>query len=175
MRSSASKAFLLSKLEKLNSKFSEYLGVVGIIALLLMMIITDIDVFTTKLFLSPLTGSIDAVMLSQLVMVSFATAWTLINDRHIAVAFLVPRLPRRVQAIINSIIPLLGLSLFTLIAYQSYIFGHSLQRMGEYTPTLRVPLYPFAYLIALASLPVCLAFLLKFLSALVMLIGKQGK
>ncbi len=134
--------------------------------LLLMMSITIIDVAGQKLFLLPILGAIDIVMLSQIVAIAFAAAFTLIIGRHVRVEFFVARLPRRAQAVINSIVLLLVLGLFILIIWRLCVLGYSFQTTGEYSATARIPYYPFAYGIALASIPVCLVLLREFLSSL---------
>jgi len=136
------------------------------VGLLLMMAITCIDVVGAKVFLWRLLGAIDIVMLSQIVAIAFACAMTLIIGRHVRVEFFVARLPRRAQAVIDSIILLLGLGLFSVIIWRLCVLGYSFQTTGEYSATAHIPLYPFAYGIALASIPVCLVLLLGFLNSL---------
>jgi len=58
------------------------------------------------------------------------------------------------------------LVLFVLILWQSYLYGESLQKAGEIGSTSHLPFYPFAYLIALCSIPVCLVFLKEVLKSL---------
>jgi len=129
---------------------------VGLVALVLMMLITTLDVIGTKVFLSPIFGSIDIMMLAQLVAMAFAAASTLIIGRHIQVEFFVPLLPKRVLAFMDCVVRFLGLVLFALIAWQLFIYGHDLQTWKEVSPTVRIPLHPFAYAAAFACVPVCL-------------------
>ena len=157
---------MLGKFEKSNRRLSGWFEWIGVAGLLLVMLITNIDVIGAKLFLSPLRGTIDMVMLFQLVAIAFAGASTLIIGRHVRVEFFVTRLPRRAQAIINSIVSLIGLGLFILIIWRLCVLGYSFQSGGETTATAHIPLYPFAYLAALASIPLCLVLLHEFLSSL---------
>jgi TRAP-type C4-dicarboxylate transport system permease small subunit len=128
----------LEKFEKFNRSLSSWFEWIGLFGLLVVMFITCIDVIGAKLFLRPIFGAIDIVVLSQLVAISFACAFALILGRHVRVEFFVARL----------------------------VYGYSLQTGGEVSATARIPLYPFAYGIALASIPVCLVFLLEFLKSL---------
>ena len=157
---------MLDKFEKFNRRFSGWFEWVGAAGLLLVMLVTCIDVIGAKLFLWPLRGTIDMVMLFQLVAVAFACAVTLIIGRHVRVEFFVTRLPRRAQAVINSLVSLLGLGLFILIVWRLSVLGYYFQTGGETTPTAYIPLYPFAYGVALASIPVCLVLLHELLSSL---------
>ena len=157
---------MLDKFEKFNRRLSGWFEWIGCAGLLLVMLVTNIDVIGAKLFLSPLRGTIDMVMLFQLVAIAFAGAITLIIGRHVRVEFFVTRLPRRAQAIIESIVSLIGLGLFILIIWRLCVLGYSFQSGGETTATARIPVYPFAYLAALASITVCLVLLHEFLSSL---------
>ena len=157
----------LKKLEKFNRRLSDWFEWIALAGFLMMMIVTCIDVIGAKLFLLPVFGAIDIVMLSQVVAISFAAASALILGRHVRVEFFVVMLPRRVQALIDIIIHLLGLTLFIVIIWRLCVYGYLLQTGGEESATARIPLSPFAYSIALASIPVCLVFLLEFLNAIV--------
>ena len=156
----------LGKFEKLVSQLSGWFEWLGIAGLLLMMFITTIDVVGGKLFTWRLLGAIDIVMLSQVVAIAFAAAFALIVGRHVRVEFFVNCLPPRARAVIASIISFLGLSLFVLIIWRLCALGYSFQSSGEATATVYIPLYPFAYGIALASIPVCLIFCLDLIKSL---------
>lgn len=157
---------MLDRFERFNRRLSLWCEWLGIAAMLLMMVITCVDVVGAKIFRSPLLGAIDIVMLSQIVAISFAASMALIVGRHIRVEFFFDLLPRRVQAVINSVILLLGLGLFIVIIWRLAALGYSFQTSGEYSATAYIPLYPFAYIVALASVPVCLVFLQKFFKSL---------
>jgi TRAP-type C4-dicarboxylate transport system permease small subunit len=157
----------LEKFETFNRRLSGWFEWIGLFGLLVVLSITCIDVIGAKIFLRPVFGAIDIVVLSQLVAISFAAAFALILGRHVQVEFFVTRLPRRAQAVIDSIISLLGLALFILIVWRLCVHGYSLQTGKEVSATAGIPLYLFAYGIALASIPVCLVFLQQFLNAIV--------
>ena len=163
---------MLSKLEKFNRLLSGWFEWIGLAGLLVVMFITCIDVIGAKVFLKPVLGAIDIVVLGQLVAISFAAAFSLILGRHVQVEFFVPRLPRRAQAVTDSIVFLLGLILFILIIWRLCVYGYSLQTGGEVSATARIPMAPFAYGIALASVPVCLVFFLKFVNSVIRIVKK---
>jgi len=157
---------VLDKFETFNRRLSGWCEWLGIAAMLLMMVITCIDVVGGKVFRWRLLGAIDIVMLAQVVAISFAAGMTLILGRHIQVEFFFTLLTRRAKAVIDSFVLLLSLGLFILIIWRLGVLGHSFQTSGEYSATAYIPLYPFAYVIALASIPVCLVFLQRFLKSL---------
>ena len=101
----------LSKFEKFNHKLSMGIEWVGLVALLLMMLITTIDVIGAKIFLIPIYGALDVMMIAQLVGMSFAIASALVLGRHVQVEFFVMMLPKRVQAGVDCIVNFLGFGL----------------------------------------------------------------
>ena len=157
---------MLDRFERFNRRVSDWCEWLALAALLLMMVITCIDVVGAKVFRWRLLGALDYVMLLQTVAIAFAAGMALILGRHIRVEFFLKLLPERAQKVINSVVILIGLGLFILIIWRLFELGHSFQTSGEYSPTAYIPLYPFAYGIALASIPLCLVLLLEFLKSL---------
>ena len=157
---------MLDKFERINRRLSQVFQWIGFAGLLVMMVITCVDVVGAKVFKMPVLGSIDIVMLCQIVAISFACGMTLIVGRHIQVEFFFPFLPRPVQRVVNSIIHLLGFGLFLVIIWRLFVLGYSFQNSGEYSMTIYIPYYPFAYGIAFACIPVCLILLVEFFKSL---------
>jgi len=157
---------VLNKFEKLNRLLSEWLEWIGFVALLLMMMITCIDVVGAKIFRWRLLGAIDIVQLSQIVAISFAASMAQRLGRMIQVEFIYKLLPQRVQAVIDSVVPLLGLGLFIVVVWRLFELGRLFQSTGEYTATAYIPLYPFAFALGFACIPMCMILLLEFLKSL---------
>lgn len=157
---------MFERFEKFNRQLSSLFEWIALVGILTMMVITCIDVVGAKVFQWRLFGAIDIVMLSQIVAIAFSASMALILGRHIRVDFFINRLPKRAQAIINSFVFLAGFGLFGLIVWQLSVLGYSFQTQGEFSATARIPYYPFAYGIALASIPICLIFLLEFLKSI---------
>lgn len=163
---------MLEKFKKMNQSFSSWLAWVGLVGILVMMMITCVDVIGAKIFLSPVFGALDIVMIAQLVSISFAGAATYILGRHVQVEFFVAILPRRAQAFVDAFILLLGFIFFVLVVWRLVVFGYSFQTGGEVSPTLRMPLYPFAYGAAFAIVPLCLLLLSDFLISMTRIFKK---
>jgi TRAP-type C4-dicarboxylate transport system permease small subunit len=152
-------------LETLTANLSRYLEWVGVIGILLMFFVNFIDVVGAKFFLWPLPGATEVIGFSQIVAIAPAIAFTLIIGRHIRVEFIVAKLPKRVRETISAISSFLSFSVFALLSWQSILYGESLKKAGEIGSTSHIPFYPFAYLIALSCIPVCLAFLVELLKS----------
>lgn len=127
---------------------------------LAMMLLTTSDV-VLRLFRSPLAGTYDLVGLLGAAFVSFALAHTSLQKGHIAVDFLFGKLRPRSRLLVGTATELLSLGLFTLVSWQSLRYASRLRRMGEVSLTLRAPLHPFVYGIAMGSGMLCLVLLLR--------------
>ena len=165
---------MLEKFERFNRKISGWVEWIGFGALFLMVVLTCVDVVGAKIFLTPVPGSIDVMMLAQLIAVSFAGAMALILGRHIQVEFFVVLLPRRFQALIDALINLLCLVFFVIIVWRLFVHGYDLKVGGEETATVRITTYPFAYASALAIIPFCLVFLQRFLSSILRAVKNES-
>ena len=164
----------LKGLERFNRLISGVMEWIGIFAFLLMMGITFADVIGAKLFRTPVFGSIDVVMLAQLVAVSFAASMTLIAGRHVQVEFFVRLLPERLQVILDCIVHLLGFTLSVLIVWHLFIYGYSFQTGGEESATAQIPLFPFVYSTAVACIPLCLVFFHQFINSIIKAVKNES-
>jgi TRAP-type C4-dicarboxylate transport system permease small subunit len=156
---------MLEKFAKFNEMLSDWGEWIAFWAIFFMVVLTCVDVLGAKLFRSPVFGSLDAMMVAQLIVVSFAAGMTLIRNRHVQVEFFVVLLPRRIQYAIDCLIQMICLVLFVLIVWRLFMHGYHLQTGGEETATAHIPLAPFTYASAVGIIPVCLVLLQQLLSS----------
>jgi TRAP-type C4-dicarboxylate transport system permease small subunit len=156
----------VNRIDHFTRTFSRHLEWLGVIGLLAMFFFNLIDVVGAKLFTWPLPGALEIISFSQVTAIAPAIAFTLILERHIRIEFTMMRLPRRMRAACSSITSFLALATFALLLWQSFLYGQSLRQAGEIGSTSRIPFYPFAYLVAFCSIPVCLAFLVEIFKSL---------
>jgi len=141
------------------------LGIIAAVSIFSMMALTCADVIL-RLFRMPIPGTYEIVSFMGAVAVSFAIAHTSVEKGHVAVSLVVQLLPKRAQAVIESILAALGIILFALIAWQSVLYGMDCQSSGEVSLTLQLPFYPIIYGVALGAGVVCLVLLADFLNAI---------
>jgi TRAP-type C4-dicarboxylate transport system permease small subunit len=152
---------MLKAIERINHAVSAWLERVGIVAMLLMLAVTCIDVLGTKCFGKPFLGAIDLITLSQVLAIAFTIAIAQISGRHIRVELFLSSLSERTQAFIDSFIYLIQGLLFALIVWRISMFGRALHIAREVSATLFVPLYPFVFAIALGFVPIAVLCLLN--------------
>ena len=160
----------IEKFERFNRRISSVIEWFGVIGFLVMMLITTVDVIGAKIFLRPVPGALDIVVLAQLVAMSFAAAMTLIVGRHVAVEFFVPVLPKPLQYAADIFVNIMGLGLFVLLVWHLGKYAYSLQIENETTATIRIPLYPFMYGAAAACIPVCMVYLSSLIKSILRIV-----
>jgi len=163
---------VLEPLENFTRGLSRVLEWVGLVAIILMVGITCVDVIGAKIFRHPFFAAIDLVMLAQLVAIPFAASATLLVGKHVQVEFFVRMLPKRIRAGVDAFIQFLGLILFVVITWQLSVYGNHLQSSGELSSTARIPLYFFAYGAALACVPLCLILFIDLVKSILIVGGK---
>jgi TRAP-type C4-dicarboxylate transport system permease small subunit len=163
---------MIERLERFTNVFSKWLNWVAGIGLVAMLGLIIADVVGIKLFNRPIPGAIEIVAFLGVVVTVFAIAYTYILRGHIQVEFFVMRLNTRVQAVIASLVSVLGIILFALLAWRSYAYGHVLQTTGEVSMTQRIPFYPFVYAMAFCCIPVCLVLLVSLIRSVLKVVNK---
>jgi TRAP-type C4-dicarboxylate transport system permease small subunit len=133
-------------------------------AVVAMMLLTCADVIL-RLFRRPVPGTYEIIGFLGTVAISFSLAYTSLEKGHIAVELLLEKLPRRVQAGVESVTSLIGAALFALMTWQSMAYAADLKQSGEVSVTLTMPIYPFIYGIAAGSALLCLVLLVESLQS----------
>ena len=157
----------LERFDRFNKKISgwmEWIGFAGVVAIIL---VTTIDVVGSKLFVKPLFGALDIVMLAQLLAATCTVTAALIAGRHVRVEFFLDIMPKRFRRVVDGIVYFLAFVLFAMIVWRLIIYAHNLQMDGEVSGTARIPLYPFGYIAGIACIPVCLVYLSRLIKLFV--------
>ena len=152
---------LLKKWDRFTKLWSERFSWVAVVAIAAMLSITVVDIISSKLFRRPLLGSMDIIGLLGLIVAVFAIAQTEVYKQHVRIDFLIVGLKERIQAIIGIVSSFFALMLIGLIIWQSVEYGISMQASTISSPTLRIPFYPFAFVIALGCIPLFLILLFE--------------
>jgi len=164
---------MIEKFKRFNERLSGWAEWIGFGGIFLMVAITCVDVIGSKLFLSPVYGSLDIMMMAQLIAISFAASMALIRNRHVQVEFFMVLFPKRLQAIVACLIQLLCLALFVFIVWRLFTHGLHLQAGGEETATAHIPMAPFSYASAVGIVAVCLVLIQQFLTSLMRVLRNE--
>ncbi|MCF8092880.1 MAG: TRAP transporter small permease [Desulfotignum sp.] len=133
------------------NKFSDFLKVIGAIALTIMMMLTVVDVIG-RFFKSPIFGSVELVGFLATIVVASALPYTYKVDGHVGVEILVRLLPDKAQTWIDIFTRTLTLVLFALITWQMFLYAEDIYKTGEVSMNLEFPIYYIVYLLAFGLL-----------------------
>ena len=139
---------------------------VGLAAMAAMALTTLVDVIGSKFFLRPLPGSTELTGIIQVVAIAGGLAYSKIDGRHIRVEFLVDGLPPGGKAFLDVFSSLLGLGLFAFAGWMTYQHGLNLLNSGTKTFLLGIPIFPFAYWIAVCCIPMCVVIIFELITSI---------
>ena len=138
----------------------------GVGVLAVMMLLTAGDVTLRYVFNRPIVGSFDLTEYMMAIVVSFGLAYCAFLRGHVRVDLVVSHLPQRLQATIDSVTGLLGIALFSIITWQSFVYMRLLFTSGLESTVLYIPRFPFAGVVCLGSAFLTIVLLANFLEFL---------
>jgi TRAP-type C4-dicarboxylate transport system permease small subunit len=150
------------RIERFIARIAERVNWLAAAAVFFMMLITTADVIL-RVFRHPILGTYEIVGFTGAVVIAFSLPYTSLQKGHIAVEFLVQRLPWLARVIINIINACVSLVLFAVIAWQCAKYAHDLRLTGEVSSTLQMPTYPFLYGISFGCILLCVVLFIEFL------------
>ena len=162
----------MSRLEKIVNLLTRWLNWMAAAALIVVMIIVCANVIGRSFFETPVKGTVDIVSLLGAIIIAWAIAYTQVFKGHIRVDLLVQRLPPRLQSIVDSVIDLIGLALFALISWQTIIFAKANFEVGELSEVLKLPITPFASVVAIGCIAITLVLLIDLIKSVSKAVGK---
>lgn len=132
-----------------KNRFVVALGVVSAIFFLALMLVTAANVVGRALG-HPVAGSYELVSWFTAISMGLGVAYTQAHDGHINIDFLLLRVPIRAKAAIQVVIYVLSTVMFALLVWQLFEFGLGKKAAGGLSMTLKAPVYPWIYAMAVA-------------------------
>ncbi len=145
----------LKHIDKKLARFSTALSYVGALALFTMMCLTTIDVVGRYLFNRPITGAFELTEYLVLILIFSFIGYTQSQKNHVAVDILLPLLPQKLKKLADVGNHLVCLVLMGLITWMGVVKALELKEVGEASPNLHIPAYPFAIYLVLGCLVMC--------------------
>lgn len=136
-------------------RLSKGLGMIAKVVLTFSILLTVADV-TLRSFRRPIFGTYELVALSSAIIFGFSLPFTSWMKSHIAVDFLILKLPPSTRKIVNVVLKCVGIGLFSIIAAALIALGTDLRKAGEISVLLHLPFYPIVYGIGVCGFIVCL-------------------
>jgi TRAP-type C4-dicarboxylate transport system permease small subunit len=116
-------------------------------SLMVMVLVTTVDVVLRKFGLS-LTGAYDIVKIAATITIAAALPYTTAIKGHVAIEYFFHKLGRRGRILVDALMRLGGMALFSLLAWGCVDYGNSLRARGEVSMTLQLPIFWVPYLLA---------------------------
>jgi TRAP-type C4-dicarboxylate transport system permease small subunit len=133
------------------------------VALTSMMILTVADVVLRSLR-RPIVGTYELVGLLGAVVVGFSIPQTSRLRGHVYMDFLTGKLTRVPARILKAITRLLGIAIFSIIAWNLWLMGNDFRASQEVSLTLQVPLHYVPYGVAVCCVVECLVLFVDMLT-----------
>lgn len=157
---------------KLVSTITRILAMAAGIVLAAMMLLTVADVGLRWIFNYPIIGTTEITESMMACIAFFALAWCAAEKSHLKVDLVLDRFSPWVQAVIDSLTTLAGLCLVALIAWRSFLEGMAVQEMNLISSLIKIPAYPFYYVIAAGSAMLCVVMAIQISQHLTKAVGK---
>lgn len=142
---------ILARTEKVLNIIFRTIGQIGVVVLIAMMLITVADVFMRYVFDRPIVGTTEIVQFTMLTLSFLGLVWCTMLKGHIKVDLLTKYIPSTPRLISESVFYLLGLGLYSLICWQSFIMLEPLILKDVASEVLDIPVTPFYIIIVVAS------------------------
>lgn len=137
------------RVEKWSHPVIKVLNGIGSSMALMMVLLVTVHVMSRAFFRKPLVGTVELEELMLVIMVFFGMAHAQMMKKHIAVDFFTSRLSEGVQNVLRCATTLLGVLVFLGYAWQNILLAQIYQNTGITTMHLRIPVYPFLWIVAL--------------------------
>ncbi len=139
--------------------FSTLLSYVGAAALFFMMLLTTVDVAGRYLANKPITGVFELTEYLVLILIFSFLAITQAQGGHVSVDLLLTRLPAKLRFAVNLINHVACLALMAVIFWMGFLNALESKAVGEGSPNLAIPKYPFVFFLALGCLILCIEYI----------------
>ncbi len=157
---------------KAIQRISNYACVAGMFSLLIMMLLTTCDVIGRNFLKAPIIGSFELTEFMLVVVVLLAIPYTQQVEGNARITLFVFRLSPRRQLIVDSIMTLLSLTFFLIISWGALKETLHSYHAGGVSDILRIPKWPFKFLVAIGIFILSLELLIRLITSLGKLINK---
>jgi TRAP-type C4-dicarboxylate transport system permease small subunit len=120
-----------------------------------MVLVTTADVIL-RIFKMSLPGAYDIVKIAAAVTMGAALPYTTAIKGHVAIEFFFHKLGRRGRVMMDALMRLAGMALFSLLAWGCFGYGNSLRSKGEVSMTLQLPIFWVPYVLGISCILVVL-------------------
>jgi TRAP-type C4-dicarboxylate transport system permease small subunit len=138
---------------------SSLLAYLGAVALFVMMGLTAADVVGRYIFNAPILGVFELTEFMVLILIFSFLAYSQSHKTHVSVDLVINLLPKRIQVYIELFNHAVCLILMALVTWKGIERALELMEVGEASPNLGIPDYPFVFFLVLGCAVLCVEYI----------------
>lgn len=135
--------------------------------LLGIMFLTVFDIVARSLFRMPILGSYEITQFLLAIFVLLGIGYTEQVDGHVKVTLFSERMPRRLRIGFDIFVSFLSSILFAVVVWKGWIHAVNAFHSGLSSDILRIPAYPFLFILPLGAGFLCLEIIIKLFTLIV--------
>lgn len=151
----------MEKLKIAVSALSRGLDKIAGLCMVLIMVVVVSNILMRVIFNRPILGTVDYVVFLTVAVIALSLAHCALQKGHIAVSFVVDRLPLKIQAVVDLSMNAAAMFFWGLCAWQIFLYANKMAASGLVSATAQIPVYPFIYLVAIGLLALSLVLLVS--------------
>ena len=121
--------------------------IAGGVSLLALTLLATMNV-ALRIFRVPVSGTYEVVSFLGAIVTAGALGHTQKRKDHIVVDILSDKFPAPVKRVLDRVSYALILAFFSIVSWQTFVYGKRLLVTGEMSETLRIAYYPFVFLVS---------------------------
>ena len=147
---------MYNKVKSIIQKVTRATAYAGMVLLVPMMLLTSLDVVTSKFWDNPISGSMELSSFMLSVFILLGVAYTHQVRGHVRVTMFTDRLPEKYSEILNIFTTILTLFIVCIVIWQGIIVAFEAHDVSD---MLRIPSLPFRLLVSVAAVLLALELL----------------
>ncbi len=157
------------KLKKGIQRVNRLISGIGAFFLVPLMLLTTAEVLSRNLFNRPIAGAVEMSEFLLSIFILLGLAYAQQAKAHVGVSLFTSRLSRKAQLVLLMITTLISLALCAILTWQGLAVCLEERTVSD---MLRIPQYPFRFLVAVAAFLTCLELVIDFGTAISKLTGR---
>ena len=134
-------------LERISELLRRGLMIAGGVSLLALTVLATTNV-ALRIFQVPASGTYEVVSFLGAIVTAGALGYTQKRKDHIVVDILSDKFPAPVKRVLDRVSYALILVFFSIVSWQTFVYGKRLMLTGEVSETLKIAYYPFVFLVS---------------------------
>ncbi|MFO7773847.1 MAG: TRAP transporter small permease [Dehalococcoidia bacterium] len=132
------------------------------------------DIVKRSLGFGFVRGVAEIVPLISAVILSMGIAYLTYLRGHVAVGMLVDRLAPRKQAMVDLVTYVISIAVTVALTWAMFKYASYVEGIGWHSGSMKIPLYPFVYVVAVSLALTCVVLIKEVVNAVVIVVRKGG-